>query len=170
LGTTTGGGISSIYNKPSYQRDLPQTFTTLFGATVRSNGRLVPDVSFNSAVNGGWLAPLGFLTYPNPSTTWVVFGGTSAAAPAWAAIIALVNQIHGSPVGFVNPAIYSLAESKQYSDLFHDVKVGQNSLAGSSYAVFAIDGYSAGRGYDLTTGWGTPIVSELVPALSNAVS
>jgi len=58
---------------------------------------------------------------------WGVFGGTSASSPAFAAIIALVNQKHGGPAGFINPAIYSLAESSHYSNAFHDITQGNNA-------------------------------------------
>src|SRR6202007_1128527 len=97
FGTNTGGGVSSFYGRPSYQDDLPSTFPTVLGHTVNAaSARSNPDVSFNAAVNGGVLAWRGFI----PTPAWAVFGGTSAAAPAWAAIIALLNQANGAPVGF----------------------------------------------------------------------
>jgi subtilase family serine protease len=64
VGTSTGGGVSKLYKKPSYQEDLPEQFDTLLGSTVRASGRLNPDVSFNSAIHGGVLVPLGFLGPP----------------------------------------------------------------------------------------------------------
>jgi subtilase family serine protease len=154
--SSTGGGISSLYPRPSYQTSLPNSFTTLLGNSVSATGhRLVPDLSFNSAVSGGVLAYLGFLG------VWAVFGGTSASSPALAAIIALMNQVNGGPVGFVTPAIYSLAQSSFYSRAFHDIKVGNNSAtAGSPY-----DGFTAGAGHDLTTGWGTPDVASFIPGV-----
>ena len=149
LGTSTGGGISPFYSRPSYQEALPAEFTTLLGSTVAASGRLTPDVSFNASIHGGVLAFLGFLN------TWGVFGGTSASAPAWAGIIALLNQANGEPVGFVAPKIYDLNHGRT-KHTFQDITVGNNSdTAGQG----GVDGFLAIPGYDLTTGSGTPDVS-----------
>jgi subtilase family serine protease len=154
VGYSSGGGISFLYGLPSYQQSVPTNkFTTLLGNKVQVTGRMVPDVSFNSAVYGGVMAYLGFLG------RWAVFGGTSAASPAWAGIMALVNQAHGSPMGFVNPAIYNIGNSKS----FHDITQGNNADC-SGYC--GEDGYLAGKNYDLTTGWGTPDVTHLINALA----
>jgi subtilase family serine protease len=163
--TSTGGGVSIIYSRPTYQSDLPNKFSTLLGKTVSAkNARLIPDISFNSAVSGGVLAYLGFLS------RWAVFGGTSASSPALAAIIALVSQVHRGPVGFITPAIYKLAESFQFHNDFHKglagfhgILQGNNSAtAGAVYAGAAYDGFKASSGYDLTTGWGTLNVAQFV--------
>jgi subtilase family serine protease len=157
-----------MYEKPSYQRDLSHRFPTILGSSVKASGRLTPDVSFNAAIAGGVLAYAGFLG------RWVVFGGTSASSPAWAAIIAILNQKNGAPVGFVNPAIYRLAASGKYTDAFHDITHGENSdSAGQAYVcgldaqnnpIFCppADGFAAGPRYDLTTGWGTPDVAHFI--------
>lgn len=157
LGTSTGGGVSSLYSRPSYQEDLRHRYPTILGSSVRASGRTTPDVSFNAQIHGGVLAFLGFLG----GGLWAVFGGTSASAPAWAAIIALLNQANGGPVGFITPAIYDLSrEAMQRS--FHDITLGENS---DTAGLFGVDGFSAMRGYDLTTGWGTPDVAHLIDAL-----
>jgi uncharacterized protein YjbI with pentapeptide repeats len=117
---------------------------------------LVPDISFNSAVSGGVLAYLGFLG------AWAVFGGTSASSPALAAEIALMNQVNGGPVGFITPAIYNLAQSSLYSRAFHDIVQGNNS---ATAGIASYDGFTAGTGYDLTTGWGTPDVASFIPGV-----
>src|SRR5271157_1160235 len=102
-GYSSGGGVSTLYSLPLYQKLVPtHKFTTLLGNPVSVTGRMVPDVSFNSAVYGGVMAYLGFLG------RWAVFGGTSAASPAWAGIMALANQANGRPLGFVNPTIYTM--------------------------------------------------------------
>jgi subtilase family serine protease len=161
--TSTGGGVSKLYSLPSYQSGVPTSWTTVLGATVSSSGRLTPDVSFNSAILGGFLVPLGFLSCPSssvcPGPDWGVFGGTSASSPAFAAIIALVNQKHGSPVGFINPAIYALAKSSSYTSAFHDITLGNNADCQTGCGE---DGFLAQSGYDLTTGWGTPDVTNFV--------
>jgi subtilase family serine protease len=154
LGTTTGGGVSSLYAKPSYQSSLPSSFATLLGSVVPASGRLAPDVSFNAAVNGGVLAWRGFVSPP----AWAVFGGTSAAAPAWAGIIALLNQANGGPVGFITPKIYDLNHGR-LKHTFQDITVGNNSI---TEGLFGFDGFNAMPGYDLTNGWGTPDVSWFI--------
>jgi subtilase family serine protease len=77
-----------------------------------------------------------------------LYGGTSFAAPMWAAYIALYNQKeaalgHTKGVGFIDPEIYTIGLSAQYDNYFHDITSGSN-------------GYNAGPGYDLVTGWGSP--------------
>jgi len=161
IGYTSGGGISMLYSRPSYQQNLPYKFTTLLGSTVKATGRMIPDVSFNSAVYGGVMAYLGFLG------RWAVFGGTSAASPAWAGIMALANQANGRPLGFVNPAIYAIGAFGTFlgpRSSFHDITKGNNAVCSG---LCGEDGFLASRGYDLTTGWGTPNVSFLIDALTS---
>ena len=90
-------------------------------------------------------------------------GGTSAAAPLWAGFAALVNQQAAAnaqpPLGFINPALYAIGRSAGFTNLFHDVSVGNNTNASSPTRFFAVPGY------DLCTGWGTPTGSNLVNAL-----
>jgi subtilase family serine protease len=84
-------------------------------------------------------------------------GGTSYAAPLWAGFLALVNQqavAQGKePVGFINPAVYATGTGTSYTSDFHDPKSGSNGK------------YSAVKGYDLVTGWGSPIGMDLMDAL-----
>jgi subtilase family serine protease len=122
---------------------------------------------------GGVLAPLSFLgpaaSSNPPFPQWAVFGGTSASAPAWAAIIALLDQANEGPVGFINPAIYAMMKSGSQGNNhdhssggagpFHDITIGENS---DTAGLFGIDGFLAGSGYDLTTGWGTPNVAQFI--------
>ena len=90
-------------------------------------------------------------------------GGTSCAAPLWAAFTALVNQqaaAQGKPsVGFINPAIYEIAESQMYANCFHDITNGNTTWSNSPAA------YYAAPGYDLCTGWGSPNGVNLINAL-----
>jgi subtilase family serine protease len=185
LNSETAGNFTfmNTYAPPSYQAGLPTSFaltnaTTTTGGTcidqvqawtgpctrVSRTGRITPDVAFNSAVYGGVLAyfspasEVGSCWSVPCGAGWWVFGGTSASSPAWAAIMALVNQAHGSPVGFINPAIYNLASSGLYNNAFHDIKVGNNTAAPG----ITQNGYVAGPGYDPTTGWGTPDVANFV--------
>jgi subtilase family serine protease len=135
----SGGGYSSIESEPWYQ----------YG--VQSSGaRTVPDVSMDADPNTGCMI---FCTTPSTRRgSWSQIGGTSAAAPMWAALIAIADQGHalggrGTLDGATQtlPAIYS---SRMTGD-FHDITQGFN-------------GYSAGYGYDLVTGRGTPMAFNVV--------
>ena len=143
-GSTTGGAPSLLFGVPSYQDGLGLS------------SRTTPDVSYNAAINGGVLvANSALLGEP----AFFIVGGTSAASPQWAAIVALANQSAGQSLGFLNPAIYKLAQSAAYANDFHDITVGNDVMAGTSV------GFSAGTGWDDASGWGTPNVANLVPDL-----
>jgi len=92
-----------------------------------------------------------------------VVGGTSAASPLWAAFAALVNQQAASeglpPVGFINPALYRIAQGPSYTSCFHDITVGNNINSDSDNL------FNAGPGYDNCTGLGTPNGINLINAL-----
>ncbi len=94
-------------------------------------------------------------------TVW----GTSCAAPLWAGFAALVNQQAAAagraPIGFVNPALYSIGLGTIYSSAFHDIITGNNQRPGSTTKFVAV------KGYDLCTGWGTPAGKSLIIALAN---
>jgi subtilase family serine protease len=91
-------------------------------------------------------------------------GGTSASTPLWAGLTALINEqaaASGHPsVGFLNPLIYAIGQGANYSTYFHDITNGNNTNSGSPNA------YLATNGYDLCTGWGTPIGSNLIYLLA----
>lgn len=145
----SGGGISTSYNIPSWQR-LVDT-TTPGGSSTKRN---VPDVAM--AANFIWVI------FNNGSSN--SFLGTSCAAPLWAGFTALVNQQCAndgrSSVGFINPAIYSIARYSTYSSIFHDITTGNNFWSGSPSS------FSAAAGYDLCTGLGSPNIG-LISALEN---
>jgi len=162
VGYTSGGGFSMLYGIPYYQNSVSHKYTTLLGNSITATGRMVPDVSFNSAVYGGVMTYETTQAYP--SGHWFLNGGTSAASPAWAAIIALLGQAEGRHVGFVNPSIYGIMGwNSQGRSPFHDITQGNNAICSGECGE---DGFVAGRGYDLTTGFGTPNVSQLINALS----
>lgn len=147
FGAATGGAPSQIFSAPSYQAGLT-------GYSVRTT----PDVSYNAAINGGVLVILGQYVE--------LVGGTSCGSPQWAGIFALTNQAranaHKAPLGAANAALYSIyTNHREYSKDFHDITVGNNTLAGAP-----VQGYSAGKGYDLATGIGTPNVANLIGDLA----
>ncbi len=95
-------------------------------------------------------------------------GGTSAAAPTWAGIIALADQYAKHHLGFVNPAIYQIASSSHYCQAFHDVTAGIANTAEFPHGT--ITGYRPGPGWDPVTGWGSPNAEVLVPLLARYAS
>jgi uncharacterized protein (TIGR03437 family) len=145
----TGGGFSSYFPEPSWQSGLglPSGF-----------GRAVPDVSLTaSSVND----PYSIYSGGQPDNS---VGGTSAATPVFAGIIALLNQYEGSGgQGNVNPNLYALAQTT--TNVFHDITTGSNIVPcqiGTPDCTTGSFGYNAGPGYDPVTGWGSIDAYNLV--------
>ena len=140
LSQGTGGGVSAIFSRPSWQ-----TGVGTGGQGDTGNGRQVPDVSADSDPTTG-----NFIIENGKQD---VGGGTSLAAPIWAGLTAIMVQYlkanHDPAVGFFNPILYHVANSSVPYAPFHDVTVGGN------------DFYAATPGYDMTTGLGTPNVYNL---------
>ena len=151
----TGGGASSLVAKPSWQA----------GTGVPGDGhRDVPDIAFAASAkqNGLVVCSGGSCTsgFQNSSSAVVVIGGTSVGPPTFSGVLALLVQKTGARVGLLNPNLYSLAAISE--TVFHDVTAGNNDVncqggtpscpAASGTGVI---GYSAGIGYDQTTGWGS---------------
>jgi subtilase family serine protease len=150
FGAATGGAQSLLFGVPSYQNGL--------GLTSRG-----PDVAYNAAVNGGVLVVYGALGVQ----LLEIVGGTSAGSPQWAGIVALANEARvnagkGLLGGNLNTDLYNIYHSANYATDFHDITVGNNELAGSTV------GFSAGPGYDVASGIGSPIVGSLVVDLTAA--
>ena len=141
-----GGGISPDYFPiPSWQTNAADGCSSC--STTYRNG---PDVSAN--------ADFTFYVCADQSACSAnLYGGTSFAAPMWAAYLALANQqaiANGNPpLGFINPVLYTMGLSSSYDTVFHDVTSGNN-------------GYSATTCYDLASGWGSPNGSGLINALA----
>jgi len=127
-GGATGGGVSNVFPLPTWQDgfDVP-------APTIQGGGRGVPDVSGDADPNTGYN-----ILVDGESA---VFGGTSAVAPLWAALVTRINQQIGKPIGFVNPLIYAQAVE---ASGFHDITQGNNGA------------FSAAEGWDPCTGLGTP--------------
>ncbi len=148
-GEGSSGGVSTYFAIPSYQQGISMSANR--GSTTMRN---VPDVALT--------ADNVYVIYGNGSTA--TFGGTSCAAPLWAGFTALLNQQAEagglSPVGFLNPALYSLGRGANYAAAFHDTTTGNNFSSSSPTK------YAAVAGYDLCTGWGTPKGLGLINALT----
>jgi pro-kumamolisin-like protein/PASTA domain-containing protein/IPT/TIG domain-containing protein len=180
----TGGGISESWPMPTWQLDsqvpgvndsgavtAANTFESAdlgqpyaFCASDNSAGpveggcRELPDVSANADEFTG-----GITVFIDEFGGWNTFGGTSSAAPLWAAMLADVNAsatCKGNPatqngVGFVNPLLYSVASNPTaYAASFNDIKVGNNDPYGDSKL------FQATTGYDMASGLGTPQLTQ----------
>ncbi|MBX5456048.1 MAG: S53 family peptidase [Thermogemmatispora sp.] len=144
----SGGGFSALFSEPSYQKLLPSSAQAAF-----QGRRGVPDVA--AAADPGTNLAFYF------NGVWETVGGTSASAPMWAALAAIANQMAGHPLGFLNPALYTLATSANYQRDFHDITVGDNSV----HQGVNVPGYLAGTGWDAVTGLGSPNAQYLIPDL-----
>jgi subtilase family serine protease len=112
--------------------------------------RGVPDIAYNAGVVGGVITAWGV---PDGPGAFFIFGGTSAGSPQMSGIIADLAQGLGGNLGFINPQLYNLGGAGFLKRVTHDVTVGDNSV---TEGTTTITGYPATRGYDLSTGWGTP--------------
>jgi subtilase family serine protease len=134
----SGGGTSAYLLRPAYQN----------GWNADAH-RGVPDVSYNADPNTGVSVYIG--NY-NGSAGWVTVGGTSAGAPQWAGLVALANSVRTTSLSSADVQLYATATAN-YSGNFRDITSGNNG------------GFNAGLLYDLVTGLGSPIGSQLVPSL-----
>lgn len=138
----TGGGISDEFDLPTWQDGFNVPPSVNPGEHI---GRGVPDVSADADPETGYLIIVDGTSEP--------IGGTSAVAPLWAGLIALINQKLGHSIGFVNPILYQLY-SKSSLD-FHDITVGNNGA------------YDAGPGWDACTGLGSPDGSKILNGVTS---
>ncbi len=146
-----GGGISTVWALPSYQSTLAGTAASKGSKTNRN----VPDVSLDADPNTGYSVYF--------SGKWTIYGGTSCAAPLWAAFTSLVNQKRvaagSGTLGFANTPLYNLAAASAYASDFHDIADGSTNLY-----------YPAVTGYDDATGLGTFNGASLLADLSGGTS
>jgi len=142
-GGATGGGVSDTFGLPDWQSSAGVPRSANPGGRV---GRGVPDVSGNADPQTGYTV----LVDGQQST----FGGTSAVAPLWAALVALLNQQRGTPIGFLNDLLYTGSEGT-----LRDVTSGNNGLGDAP-------AYTAGPGWDACTGLGSPDGAALSRLLS----
>jgi subtilase family serine protease len=138
-GRSASGGGRSQLARPVWQKGL------------ESRTRTVPDVS---------LAASAVYPIPNDGQIACCVAGTSAAAPSWAGLVAMLNQLSGQRAGLLNPKLYALgnAQTSGGTAVFHDIVDGSNSTTQAK-------GFPAKPGYDLATGWGSPDVPALFAAL-----
>lgn len=178
------GSCTSGYSKPSWQR----------GSGVPADGvRDLPDISLmagNGFYNAAWLVcddstndstglPDDCSLQSDGSFNFAAYGGTSTSAPAFAGILALVEQSTGGRLGQAAAQLYNLYNGSHASQIFHDVTQGNNSVSctqGSpnctkNTAAYDFEtGYNATAGYDLATGLGSVDAAQLISYWNTATS
>ena len=159
-----GGGVSNYWPLPSYQSQVTGSgYTQNCSEHATTGCRQVPDVSALADPNEAYIIEEyasdggdGAGEYFN------TVGGTSGAAPVWAAILALADasstcQSNGG-AGFINPNLYTAGEGSSSASTLTDITSGSNGVSADS----APYGYAATTGYDLASGWGTPVASGVI--------
>jgi subtilase family serine protease len=191
--SSTGGGVSSLFARPSWQTGVPGIPTGTF--------RVVPDIALAASPDhDGLLYCTQVLTDASPNNyvsscsatsfrlsdpgqqdnnILTVAGGTSFAAPSFAGILAIIEQklATGGGLGNVNPSLYTLAaNATTYASAFHDITTGNNQVPcvpGSTNCPTGsnpVIGYVAGVGYDQTTGLGSLDANNLATAFAALVT
>ena len=153
-----GGGISQSFPMPAYQQPLG-TVSGSSGtpcANASGNCREVPDVSADADPSTGYIV---YDSYKESG--WIALGGTSGATPLWAAVLAVVASANGNTAGYgtLNPALYLLAQ-KSPGTYLNDIKSGNNDYNATNGGEFP-----AMTGYDMASGLGTPVASQLATGL-----
>jgi pseudomonalisin len=160
----TGGGVSTVIATPSWQ--------TGTGVPSARAGRYTPDVSFSASAHDGYFACMAAISGGSCVTSggsfgFIIFSGTSAAAPGMAGVAALLDQKFGSPRGNLNPQLYPLAASVPAA--FHDATVSSSGVSGCSVNTASMcnnsipnasgsgaqAGFLLNTGYDEATGLGS---------------
>jgi kumamolisin len=142
----TGGGISNVYPVPSFQSGVKLPANVSGGGAKRG----VPDVAGNADPASGYEIVVNGQTE--------VVGGTSAVAPLWAGLTALVNQAAGQPAGFFLPKLYGAP-----GGAVREITSGTNKPKSSKI------GYTAGPGWNACSGLGVPIGSGILALLAPGV-
>jgi kumamolisin len=143
-GWATGGGVSEFFGLPAYQKGIGVPKSSNPGGKV---GRGVPDICGNAD------GETGFIVRVDGSSQ--VIGGTSAVAPLWTGLIALLNSGRSQPLGFITPKLYALTSS---ANALRDITEGDNG-------VNQVKGYEAKAGWDPCTGLGSPNGANLLASL-----
>jgi subtilase family serine protease len=164
---SSGGGLSKVFPRPSFQNGV---------AGIVGNSRGTPDIAMSAAVNGA----VDFYDTTDPSVGgWGIVGGTSEASPLFSGIVALADQVAGHALGYLNPALYALAQSRGSSGIVPISRgsntytyciaadVESNGSCPSSSDLVTVPGFPANGSYNDATGWGTVDAALFVPALAH---
>jgi subtilase family serine protease len=170
LPAATGGGPSAIYPRPSWQSGVLPT---------QGDHRLVPDVAWNAAVNGGVLVYITAYPDYNNGAGFHIYGGTSAASPQVAGLTALANEARReggkAPLGNINPLLYAnpgwfndvvpVTQGTAESGKLVDNREWDYNGGGVAVTRNPVPGWPVVPGYDMTTGLGTPNATAYVAGL-----
>lgn len=144
--SATGGGVSTVFDLPSWQANVNVPLPPADGQKLK---RGVPDIAADADPETGYQVHVDGVD--------LTFGGTSAVAPLWAGLIALINQSRQNQgkqtVGYLNPTLYQNSQALLQANALRDIRVGNNG------------GFTAGSGWDPCTGLGAPDGSKLVTML-----
>ncbi len=164
---TSGGGKSAVYPRPGWQSQQ--------ASVIGANARGLPDLSWDAAVNGGVLVYI--TAFPNAIRPgWHITGGTSAGSPQIAGLLADVNALRAqagkAPIADPHAAIYALGNASNASNYYRDVTpmhfgtvnfpLVDNQWSGTP----DVPGLPVLSGWDMTTGFGSPLAKSWVPALA----
>ncbi len=170
LPAATGGGPSAIYPRPSWQSSV---------LPAQGDHRLVPDVAWNAAVNGGVLVYITAYPDYNNGAGFHIYGGTSAASPQVAGLTALANEARReggkTPLGNINPLLYAnpgwfndvvpVTQGTAESGKLVDNREWDYNGDGVAVTRNPVPGWPVNSGYDMTTGLGTPNAPAYVAGL-----
>ena len=137
----TGGGVSALFPKPAWQSGVKIPVDS-----TGHTGRGIPDVAITASPKSGYKVMIDGQNS--------VLGGTAAATPLWAGLIALINQGLGRNVGYINPNLYARIGP---AGVLRPITEGDNGVQG-------VQGYAAGPGWNAATGWGSPDGKKLLEA------
>jgi len=153
----SSGGLSTIFKRPAYQDAVRNLVGTRRG---------LPDISMNAAFSDGVLVYSSW----QGAGVWIEGGGgTSAATPEFAALVAIADQMAHKRLGLINPYLYEL--ERRHAPGIADITKGTNTVSfhenqrNDTGPIITVKGYNARRGYDLVSGVGTPNAALLVPEL-----
>jgi len=187
-----GGGYSINFPKPAFQNTLPPGSSyvgSVPGMPVPAGAQMrgVPDIAYQASATTGVLVYMTEPNYPSQSTGglmcppptgppcsagWWVVGGTSAGAPQWAGLIAIADEMAGRDLGYLNPALYTLAANPAiYAADFYDDNTNSNaqSLPNNGSGTSG-NCCPSSRGWDAVTGLGSPNAAKLLPDLIEATA
>lgn len=174
--SASGGGASYLFAKPTWQANVT--------GIPNDNARDVPDISLNASAahdpylfctqiqltNGATYTSSCTNGFRDSNGNLEAVGGTSAAAPTFAGILALIEQKAGGAQGNINPTLYAIAANPtSYSTAFHDITSGTNIVPCATGAPDCVNnqlGYTAGAGYDQVTGLGSVNANALASAFA----
>jgi subtilase family serine protease len=163
---SSGGGHSTIFPRPRFQNGV---------AGVVGGSRGTPDISMSAAVNGAVV----YYDSTDPSVAgWSIVGGTSEASPLFSGIVALADQVAGHSLGYLNPALYAMAQSGAHDGIVpisqggntytfcQAAAVQSDGSCASSADLVTVPGFDANGSYNNATGWGTVDAALFVPSLA----